>query len=142
MLADVWPEREVEVVNLGITSIASFAVAQVVEDALALSPDLVVVYTGHNEFYGLYGAGRHQRLQYFLRQLHLTHLGGWIDREYWDQGRADGFDKNGGCARRGAVARSPGRETAEQNLRDNLRRVSRLCERAQVPFSAVYYRGE
>ena len=27
MLADAWPEREVEVVNLGITSIASFAVA-------------------------------------------------------------------------------------------------------------------
>ena len=38
MLADAWPEREVEVVNLGITSIASFAVAQVVEDALVLSP--------------------------------------------------------------------------------------------------------
>ena len=74
MLADAWPEREVEVVNLGITSIASFAVAQVVEDALVLSPDLVVVYTGHNEFYGLYGTGRNQRLQYFLRQLHLTYL--------------------------------------------------------------------
>ena len=28
MLADAWPEREVEVVNLGITSIASFAVAR------------------------------------------------------------------------------------------------------------------
>ena len=84
MLADAWPEREVEVVNLGITSIASFAVAQVVEDALVLSPDLVVVYTGHNEFYGLYGAGRYQRLQYFLRQLHLTHLVEWVARGYWD----------------------------------------------------------
>ena len=133
MLADAWPEREVEVVNLGITSIASFAVAQVVEDALALSPDLVVVYTGHNEFYGLYGAGRHQRLQYFLRQLHLTHL---VDGLIGGIGTKDEpTDLIKMAAERGEVPlHSSGRAMAEQNLRDNLRRVSRLCERAQVPL--------
>lgn len=130
MLADAWPERTVEVVNLGITSIASFAVAQVVEDALALTPDLVVVYTGHNEFYGLYGAERHHRLQYFWRQLHLTHLmGGLIG----DLGAKTDLLKM--AAERGAVPwGSPGRALAEQNLRANLQRVSRLCERAQVPL--------
>ena len=133
MLADAWPEREVEVVNLGITSIASFAVAQVVEDALVLSPDLVVVYTGHNEFYGLYGAGRYQRLQYFLRQLHLTHLvygliGGIGTRD-------EPTDLIKMAAARGEVPlHDPGRATAEQNLRDNLGSVSRLCARAQVPL--------
>lgn len=130
MLADAWPERAVEVVNLGITSIASFAVAQVVEDGLALAPDLVVVYTGHNEFYGLYGAGRHQRLQYFWRQLHLTHL---MDRLIGDIGPKTDLIKM--AAERGAVPlHSPGRARAEQNLCANLRRVSRLCERAQVPL--------
>ena len=67
------PDKTVEVFNLGITSIASFAVAQVVKDALALEPDLVVVYTGHNEFYGIYGAeesARYNELDYSLRQLH------------------------------------------------------------------------
>ncbi|MXX40400.1 MAG: hypothetical protein F4Z85_20465, partial [Gemmatimonadetes bacterium] len=133
MLADAWPEREVEVVNLGITSIASFAVAQVVEDALVLSPDLVVVYTGHNEFYGLYGAGRYQRLQYFLRQLHLTHL---VDGLIGGIGtRDEPMELIKMAAARGEVPlHSSGRATAEQNLRDNLRRVSRLCERAQVPL--------
>ena len=133
MLADAWPEREVEVVNLGITSIASFAVAEVVEDALVLSPDLVVVYTGHNEFYGLYGAGRHQRLQYFLRKLHLTHL---VDGLLGGIGsRDEPTDLIKMTAVRGEVPlHSSGRATAEQNLRDNLRRVSRLCERAQVPL--------
>ena len=133
MLADAWPEREVEVVNLGITSIASFAVAQVVEDALALSPDLVVVYTGHNEFYGLYGAGRYQRLKYFLRQLHLTHL---VDGLLGGIGsRDEPTDLIKMAAARGEVPLySSGRATAEQNLRDNLRRVSRLCERAEVPL--------
>ena len=133
MLADAWPEREVEVVNLGITSIASFAVAQVVEDALVLSPDLVVVYTGHNEFYGLYGAGRHQRLQYFLRQLHLTHLVDGLLGSIGDRDEPTDLIKM--AAARGEVPlRDPGRAMAEQNLRDNLRRVSRLCERAQVPL--------
>ena len=133
MLSDAWPEREVEVVNLGITSIASFAVAQVVEDALVLSPDLVVVYTGHNEFYGLYGSGRNQRLQYFLRQLHLTHL---VDGLLGGIGsRDEPTDLIKMAAARGEVPlRDPGRAMAEQNLRDNLRRVSRLCERAQVPL--------
>ena len=133
MLADAWPEREVEVVNLGITSIASFAVAQVVEDALVLSPDLVVVYTGHNEFYGLYGAGRHQRLQYFLRQLRLTHL---VDGLLGGIGaRDEPMDLIKMAAARGEVPlHGPGRATAEQNLRDNLRRVARVCARAQVPL--------
>jgi len=133
MLADAWPEREVEVVNLGITSIASFAVAQVVEDALVLSPDLVVVYTGHNEFYGLYGAGRYQQLQYFFRQLRLTHL---VDGLLGGIGtRDEPTDLIKMAAARGEVPlHDPGRATAEQNLRDNLRRVSRLCERAQVPL--------
>ena len=133
MLADAWPEREVEVVNLGITSIASFAVAQVVEDALVLSPDLVVVYTGHNEFYGLYGAGRYQRLKYFLRQLHLTHL---VDGLIGGIGtRDEPTDLIKMAAERGEVPlHGSGRATAERNLRDNLQRVSRLCERAQVPL--------
>ena len=133
MLADAWPEREVEVVNLGITSIASFAVAQVAEDALMLSPDLVVVYTGHNEFYGLYGAGRHHRLQYFLRQLRLTHL---VDGLLGGIGaRDEPADLIKMAAARGEVPlHSSGRATAEQNLRDNLRRVAQVCERAQVPL--------
>ena len=132
MLADAWSEREVEVVNLGITSIASFAVAQVVEDALVLSPDLVVVYTGHNEFYGLYGAGRYQLL-YFLRQLHLTHL---VDGLLGGIGaRDEPTDLIKMAAARGEVPlHGSGRATAEQNLRDNLRRVGRVCERAQVPL--------
>ena len=133
MLADVWPEREVEVVNLGITSIASFAVAEVVEDALVLSPDLVVVYTGHNEFYGLYGVGQYQRMKYFLRQLHLTHL---VDGLIGGIGTKDEpTDLIKMAAVRGEVPlHGPGRATAEQNLRDNLRRVSQVCERAQVPL--------
>lgn len=55
MLADVWPDRTVEVINLGTTAVASFPVTRFLQLALDYEPDLVIVYTGHNEFYGAYG---------------------------------------------------------------------------------------
>ena len=139
MLADALPGREVEVFNLGITSIASFAVAQVAADAMELKPDLVVVYSGHNEFYGIFGAGDQlvpgsKGLDYGVRQLNLFRL-------------ADGFVGlfNGGgsghadllqlMGRRGAVALdSPRRPAAARQLRQNLERIVQLCKRAQVPL--------
>ena len=133
--------REVEVVNLGITSIASFAVAQVVEDALVLSPDLVVVYTGHNEFYGLYGAGRHQRLQYFLRQLRLTHL---VDGLLGGIGAKDEpTDLIKMAAARGEVPlHGSGRATAEQNFARQLAARGSGLRASTGAVGAVYYRGE
>ena len=55
MLQDAWPDRRVEVINLGTTAIASFPVLEIMTEALDYAPDLVVVYAGHNEFFGTYG---------------------------------------------------------------------------------------
>jgi lysophospholipase L1-like esterase len=55
MLSDAWTERNVEVINLGTTAVASFPVHEFLKQALEYEPDLVVVATGHNEFYGAYG---------------------------------------------------------------------------------------
>jgi len=55
MLTDVWPGRDVEILNIGTTAVASFPVMDMTQEALAFDPDLVVVYTGHNEFFGAYG---------------------------------------------------------------------------------------
>lgn len=46
-----------EVLNAGITAINSFSVADIVKQASACQPDLIIVHTGHNEFYGPGGAG-------------------------------------------------------------------------------------
>ncbi len=56
MLQKALPDQHIEVFNLGITAISSFAVARTVEDAMVLEPDAVVIYTGHNEIYGVYGS--------------------------------------------------------------------------------------
>lgn len=55
MLADAWPDKTVEVINLGTTAVASFPLVYQVRDALRFSPDLFIFYTGNNEFFGAYG---------------------------------------------------------------------------------------
>lgn len=44
------PTREWEVINAGGISYASYRVARLVEELVQYSPDLFVIYTGHNEF--------------------------------------------------------------------------------------------
>jgi tetratricopeptide (TPR) repeat protein len=41
-----------EVINTGIIAINSFSVADIVKQSVAMEPDLIIVHTGHNEFYG------------------------------------------------------------------------------------------
>ncbi len=51
------PGRRIEVWNCGVTAINSHAVVEIARAALALEPDLLVVYMGNNEVVGPYGAG-------------------------------------------------------------------------------------
>ncbi len=55
MLQDAWPDRRVEVINLGTTAVASFPLIYQVRQALQYQPDLMVFYVGNNEFFGAYG---------------------------------------------------------------------------------------
>ncbi len=57
ILQSIWPDRKVEVINLGITAVASFPLVYLVNDALKFDPDLFVFYVGNNEFFGAYGTG-------------------------------------------------------------------------------------
>lgn len=52
----LYPQKKFEVVNLGIAAINSYAILDILDEVIAQKPDLVLVYTGHNEFYGALGA--------------------------------------------------------------------------------------
>ena len=55
-LQHLMPDKEVEVVNLGLTAVASFPVRKIAEQAMAATqPDLLLLYAGHNEFFGASG---------------------------------------------------------------------------------------
>ncbi len=49
-----------EVVNLGISAVNSYTVLDLLPEVLELEPDALIIYMGHNEFYGAYGAGSTQ----------------------------------------------------------------------------------
>ncbi|HTY58292.1 MAG TPA: tetratricopeptide repeat protein [Bacteroidota bacterium] len=56
-LRHLLPDKEVEVVNFGASAINTNVIADMAPDLASLRPDLVLIYTGHNEFYGPDGVG-------------------------------------------------------------------------------------
>lgn len=144
MLQDAWPDRQIEVINVGITAVSSFAVARTVEDAFALRPDLVVVYTGHNDFYGLYGAASlrqggdralSKRIYYWLMQLRLTTLLRTVmGRFQGGEGEASESLLQVMASAGDILPDDPRRERARENLRENLRQLAVFCRRQDVPL--------
>jgi len=56
VLRDVLPGDSVEVINLAIAATNSFAVLDMADEVAAQHPDAVLIYAGHNEYYGVLGA--------------------------------------------------------------------------------------
>jgi len=54
-LEAMYPQRKFEIINLGIPAISSTVIVDLVKNVLNYEPDLLIVYSGHNEFYGTYG---------------------------------------------------------------------------------------
>lgn len=55
LLQDAWPDKRVEVINCGVTAINSWSIRVWAKEVLACQPDMLVIYAGHNEFYGGFG---------------------------------------------------------------------------------------
>ena len=82
-LADIYPDKKIEVVNTAITAINSFTLLDYVNEILKYQPDAVLIYAGHNEFYGAFGIGSNEtmsrnrgltRLHIFLMDFRLYQL--------------------------------------------------------------------
>ncbi|MCK6614105.1 MAG: GDSL-type esterase/lipase family protein [Ignavibacteriaceae bacterium] len=61
-LQKLYINHHVEVINLGVSAISSYTILDFAKAAAEHDPDLVLVYTGHNEYYGALGAGSTQSL--------------------------------------------------------------------------------
>lgn len=57
MLQDTAPDRYVEVVNVATSAINTYTLYDQVDEILAYEPDLILIYSGHNEYYGALGVG-------------------------------------------------------------------------------------
>ncbi len=67
LLAVAQDTRRVEVINMGLRAVSASVYQDVLSELLAQDPDLVVLYAGHNEFYGV-------RQARFPRNLRLWRL--------------------------------------------------------------------
>ncbi len=80
------PEQKFEVLNAGITAINTLSEVDLVRQAIACEPDLIVVHSGHNEFYGPGGAAstasafvpQFHPLLHFLRHQRVFQLAGLL----------------------------------------------------------------
>ena len=53
----IYPDTHIEVINLGITATNSYTIRDLIPGVLEQKPDLILIYAGHNEYYGAFGVG-------------------------------------------------------------------------------------
>lgn len=56
-LLDTFPGRRIEVVNTALTAVNSYTLLDFMDEIIAQQPDALLIYIGHNEFYGALGVG-------------------------------------------------------------------------------------
>lgn len=78
-----YPDLNFEVINVSLTAVNSYTVVDFAKQIVNNEPDLVLVYTGHNEYYGALGIGSTSQIKgnstwiklvIKLRQLKLVQL--------------------------------------------------------------------
>lgn len=76
MLEDAYPDRNIEVVNTAITAINSYTLLDYTNEIIHYKPDAVLIYAGHNEFYGAFGIGSNESMSRsrLLTKLHFRFM--------------------------------------------------------------------
>jgi tetratricopeptide (TPR) repeat protein len=125
-LMHTFPGRNFEVVNISLTAVNSYTVLGFAKKVVNYQPDAVLIYTGHNEYYGALGVGSTENIGgspllvkaiLDLRQLRLVQL---ITRIYT------------GIAGAPAIPKGEMKETL----------MKRMVAKQQIPYgSELYNRG-
>lgn len=70
-LSHFYSNKNVEVINASLVATNSFTLLDFADEIIAQKPDMVIIYAGHNEYYGALGVGSSQS---FARSTALTNL--------------------------------------------------------------------
>ena len=62
ILKAYYPNKHIEVINLAMPAVSSYAVRDIALELADYAPDLILIYSGHNEFYGGFGVGSRESL--------------------------------------------------------------------------------
>jgi len=58
----LYPENTIEVCNISMAAINSYSIRDLVPEIIKKDPDLILIYLGHNEYYGALGVGSFESL--------------------------------------------------------------------------------
>jgi lysophospholipase L1-like esterase len=73
MLKHALPGKDIQVLNLGLTAGASYPIWKITEQALNYQPDLMIIYTGHNEYFGAFGVASLQSAGNYEWEMNLIY---------------------------------------------------------------------
>ena len=63
-LDKTFPDKEFEIINLSITAVNSYTLMAFTDEIIKMLPDAILIYSGHNEYYGAMGVGSTNRIGY------------------------------------------------------------------------------
>ncbi len=58
----VYPNNKIEVINIAMTAVNTYTIRDLLPGVLEEKPDLILIYAGHNEYYGALGVGSMESL--------------------------------------------------------------------------------
>ncbi len=73
----LYPQKTIEVINVAMSAINSYALRDMLPGIIEQEPDLIIIYAGHNEYYGALGVGSMESLG---DTPHIVHTVLWLNR--------------------------------------------------------------
>ncbi len=148
---DAMPDRKVEFVNVGVSAVNSYTLFDQVDEIIDQEPDAIMIYAGHNEFYGAFGVGSNEsiggfpgfvRLYLKLQRMKTFMLmrSAMVDAGKWISSNISGEEYNEAATlmerivdSRSIELGSPKHELAMIQFQTNLNAIIKKYQKAGVP---------
>ena len=141
LLARQYPERKVTVLNAGIVGLSTLPISDLVMQAAKVNPSMLVLYCGHNEFYGAGGVSTNSPLTRFQIQLGRSRLMQFLSSAPKTADEPDTPETGPLISRMpkelAIPAGSPLIALAQRNYETNITRIARFCAGHKIPLLLV-----
>jgi lysophospholipase L1-like esterase len=147
----IYNDKTIEVVNIALTATNSYTIRDLIPGVIEQKPDLVLIYAGHNEYYGALGVGsmesigRSSKIVNLILSLEkyktvtlLRDFLNWIGKTFSGYD-GDNNSQGGTLMARMAkdkliVYKSEIFEDGIMQFKDNLSDIIKMCKDAKVPI--------
>ncbi|WP_183556818.1 GDSL-type esterase/lipase family protein [Mucilaginibacter sp. SP1R1] len=145
-LMHLYPDLNFEIVNVSLTAVNSYTVLDFGEQVVNYQPDAVLIYTGHNEYYGALGVGSTSHIannRFLIKtvlQLRKFRLVQLIDNVIYSLSNIKGKPVNDRdnlmkrmAAKQEIALNSPEYQTGIQQFKANITELCELLHQEKIP---------